>query len=131
LFVKVTGHIALEVIGDRAQVVHFRVFDRERERRVGEQRNIQLACRNGGDHRRAAVEADRLNAVALAEVSGDPVLCEQDGREVCRRCDPADADLDRIRGARVADAEREQKCNQHCACAIHESHFALQKECAM
>ena len=50
----VAGHAVLEFVGDDAQVVEAGVLDRDRERRVGEVGDLQLAVGDRRDHRRRA-----------------------------------------------------------------------------
>ena len=109
---KVARHVALEVVGDCAQIFHFRVFDRQSERRIGEQRNIELSGVERSDHRRAAVEPDRLQLIGFAEMLGDARLGEQDRREIRRGCNPADPDLDRIGGVRRCRSGRQDDRTQ-------------------
>ena len=135
---EIARNIALEIVGDGAQIVHLAVFDRQGERRIGEQRDIELARGDRGDHRRAAVEAKRLQRVALAEMLGDAVLGKQDRRQVCRRGDPSDADLDRVgRAARLAvrkSPARQTACGEqlqvsHCVSRLRLHHDATIRRC--
>ena len=89
----VARRAVLERVGDDAQIGHAGILDRDGERRIGQQRDVDVVrgeCRN---HLRRAAEMDRVHRVGLALMPRDAGLGEEDRRQVVGDDHPGDADL--------------------------------------
>ena len=94
-----------EFIGENAQVVHARVLDGEAHGGEAEQAHVDFIHRQRGDHGRRALEAHGLQHIGLAEILGDASFGEKGGRDIRRRDDPGDADLQRLGAGRKGGGE--------------------------
>jgi len=108
----------LELVADDAQILQPRILDRERERGKGEVAEFDLVVRQRRDDRGRALEAHRLEDVALAVVLHQLGLLGKERRPVGGRHDPAGADLHRL-GAVRRCAGKEQNQAQHPSQRAH------------
>lgn len=93
-----------DVIENDAQIAQIAIGDRRCEARIAEQGEIDLACRQRGDHRRRSLEMDVLSNVGLAGMlgcAGRP----HDRRNLTRHDDPCITDFDRLGGSFHGEAE--------------------------
>jgi hypothetical protein len=78
LFAEIAGDAILEFIGDNADVVEPRIFDRDGKRGISEVGDLQFVIRDRRDHLRRALVADGFERVGFAQMHGQIFFLEND-----------------------------------------------------
>ncbi len=92
----IAGNSVLEFVGNDADVGQAGIFDRNRERGVGEVGNLKFVVGNCRYHRRRALITNRFECVGLAQMLGQILLFKNDRCPVRDRSHPRHANFHRL-----------------------------------